>query len=266
MKCASVQPELFSLIRAEDAPVEVAHHVEHCISCTEEMGSLKDVVTAIEAAGVIRPPEHLRAAVLERALEESVGTELRLAVPALPPVALKERVMAATKAQPVRLAPRRKTNVRELIFAAAAIIALVFATFSYVQRDEEGGSGGEIPRGHDMQTVALSGEVGAKGTLTHYRHDNYRLSLSVEGYEVTPPDFQYAVWLRGPEGDVPLGGFRIKRPDDFVVPYAIAVDPVEYPRLVVTLEPIDGDERLTGDVVSEGRLDPAKVYHGDYQD
>ena len=65
------------------------------------------------------------------------------------------------------------------------------------------------PAGHELQTFALSGDSGAiEGALTHYRHDNYRITLDVGALDPTPPRTYYAVWLRGPRGTVPIGVAR----------------------------------------------------------
>ena len=139
---------------------------------------------------------------------------------------------------------------------------------STVVTRSDGGRGDAegIPAGHQTQVVALSGSGPSRAIVDHYRHDNFRITLSVEGYEPTPPGVRYAVWVRGAGGDVAIGTFRLKRPDAFRIPFALGVNPSEYSELVVTLEPNDGDPELTGEVVTQGSFDPATVHHGTYDD
>lgn len=123
-----------------------------------------------------------------------------------------------------------------------------------------------MPEGHKTQIVGLEGMGPDELEVRHYRHDNFRLTLSTDGFEPTLAGFHYAVWVRGSDGDVAIGTFRIKRPDDFEIPFALGVNPSEYPELVITLEPNDGDPALTGEIVTSGEFDLETVHHGSYND
>lgn len=278
MNCEDLRDDLVAWIRNEldhARANEIAQHLQYCSACAEEKAELEEMMTVLVLASPAVPPANLRSAVMGAMTTENFAPELRRAVPALPPSELKAKTIAAARrnqpASVLRMS-RLPFRPREIMFAAAAMIAIVFASMTWLQlQDARRSTTGvpsaeEIPRGHKMQSFALEGDVESKAELTHYRHDNYRLVLSVAGYEVTPPGFQYSVWLRGPQGDVPLGGFRLKKRDDFTVPFAIAVDPVHYPEVVVTLEPLDGSPALEGKVVNSATLDVGAVHHGEYEE
>lgn len=279
MNCEEVRADLVAWIRDEldfARANDIAQHLQSCSACAEEQAELEETMTILVLASPAEPPANLRSTVMTAMIAENFAPELRRAVPGLPPTELKAKTVAAARRdQPgsIRRSSRLSSfRPREIAFAAAATVAIVFASVTWLQlqdarRSTTGAPSEEgIPRGHNMQSFVLKGDVESKAGLAHYRHDNYRLILSTAGYEVTPPGFQYSVWLRGPQGDVPLGGFRLKRQDDFTVPFAIAVDPVQYPQVVVTLEPLDGSPALDGEVVNSATLDVRSVHHGEYEE
>ena len=98
--------------------------------------------------------------------------------------------------------------------------------------------------------------------MTPVKPNNVRPSLFV----LVLVGFHYAVWVRGETGDVSIGTFRLQRPDDFDIPFALGVNPSEFPELVVSIEPNDGNPRLTGEVVTSGQFDLDRVHHGIYED
>jgi anti-sigma-K factor RskA len=113
-----------------------------------------------------------------------------------------------------------------------------------------------------MQTIELSGQtVAADLALVHFRHDNYRLELHAANVPDCPPGYYYEVWLRGDDGEVSAGSFRIVRPDDLVLNFTVGIDPAEYYLVEVTREPVEGVPDKEGPVVMRGALDPAHVEH-----
>ena len=277
MRCDDVRVELPQYARdgAQGDSHEIVHHLESCPGCREDLSELRETIALVKESGGKRPAVELRPAVLG-AVEATRLAPLLDHATAPPPAALKRTVMAAVDreapsepAQSVtRLKPRRPQVAR--ILAAAAILAVGVVVGSAITsgRGPDGGPGGpgEIPQGHETQVVALEGAGPSTAAVRHYRHDNFRVTLSMDGFDPTPPGYHYAVWVRGAGGDVAVGTFRLKGPDDFDIPFAVGVNPTEYPLLVVSLEPNDGDPALTGDVVTEGRVDPASVHHGSYDE
>lgn len=286
MSCDEIRKELPFYARGESTEAsinDIRGHLAHCAGCEAESRDVGDLLEALEMAGHQRIRPELRAEVLERVAGLHIEDRLRRHV-SLPPDGMRDRVLSSLRpGAPLVLdevARRRHRRDRFLlkVTSVAALLALLGFAVSYVRMGDLerdlGVTSAESSRleertgpvGHEMQTIVLAGRSEAVATLDHYRHDNFRLNLSVAGYDITPPGFQYAVWLRGEEGDVPLGGFRLKREDDFLVPLAIAVDPVRYPELVVTLEPLDGNPELTGEIVNSALLDVDSVHHGAYND
>ena len=223
----------------------------------------------LRAAHIASPAPHVRDGVIATVLADRLGPRMHNALAERPPANLRDKVLGQVGPDNVTEL-RDRSRRREMALAVIGVAAAVLALFVFVQLRDGSTDGSSfpaaIPTGHDVQEIALEGKFAADATLTHYRHDNYRLVLSVEGYPVTPPRTQYAVWLRGDSGVVPIGGFRLKGADDFRVPFAIAVDPARFPEIVVTLEPVDGDPDLTGEVVNSAVLDAGSVHHGTYEE
>lgn len=285
MTCDEVRRELVAYVRAELDGADtqaVSAHLGKCSACTREHERMAETLELVAASSAPSPRPELRASVMAAVAAENMAAQLKRAVPALPPEDLKARVMSEVHNHSKVVAPissARSFSLRQAVFSAAAALLLIFAGVTWMQlqdarrdlsdRDEidvaAPGTDG-LPTGHDLQEVVLEGDVRTEATLNHYRHDNYRIELSTDGFPVTPPGFQYSVWLRGEAGDVPLGGFRLKKPDEFTVPFAVAVDPKLYPEVVVTLEPIEGTPALEGEIINSASLDPDSVHHGVYDE
>lgn len=277
MDCEQVVIELPSLLSDEldmETKMDVQGHLASCDRCRSELTELQSTLTLVSAAGVSSGSPELRASVLGAAEAASLSSLLRLAVPP-PPARIKEDVIAAAEANPparsapvVQLATRRRTTVARVLASAAILIAgiaLGSTIFTNDPADTPELAGG-MPEGHETQILGLEGMGPSQASVRHYRHDNFRVTLSVEGFEATPAGSHYAVWVRGDHGDVAVGTFRLKRDDDFTIPFAVGVNPSEYPAFVVTLEPNDGNPALTGEVVTEGLFDPSQVHHGRYDE
>lgn len=282
MNCDRAREELPLLRRGElagDIQQDVRQHLAACADCRAEQADLESVLTLVGAAGASAPGPELRDTVLGNVEAANLSSLLTLAVEA-PPARLKENVMAAARevaaAEEVGAGPvatvtqlgRRRRQLAQALAAAAILVAGVVLGSALF-----GDDGGDrppvalvVPEGHETQVLDLEGMGPSAASVRHYRHDNFRVTLSVAGYETTPAGFHYGVWVRGDKGDVAVGTFRIKRADVFDIPFAVGVNPSEYPAFVVTLEPNDGNPALTGEVVTEGSFDPAQVHHGNYDD
>ena len=277
MGCDVIREELPSFARGELGPerqAEVQQHLDGCAACRAELSELQSMLTLVGAVGVSVPTPELRDTVLGNVEAANLSSLLSLAVEA-PPKRVKESVMAAARhdssAAPVATVTSlsgRRRKVAQALAAAAILVAGVVlgSTLSGGDETVDPKVALDMPPGHETQIVNLDGMGPSDATVRHYRHDNFRVTLSVVGYAPTPPGFHYAVWVRGEAGDVAVGTFRLKSEDDFDIPFAVGVNPSEYPAFVVTLEPNDGDPALTGDVLTEGSFDPARVQHGQYDD
>lgn len=279
MNCDEARLELTSVLRGElgsARAAEVQRHLGSCGTCREELAELEDTIALTSAWGASQPSSELRASVLGAVEAASLSSLLSIAVKP-PPARLKSAVMRVARegsqegpGSALGFLGRRRAQVARVLAAAAILVAGVALGSAISAR---GGadkapptSAGEVPEGHQTQVVELTGSGPATAAVRHYRHDNFRVTISVQGFEPTPAGFHYAVWVRGDRGDVAIGTFRLKGPDNFDIAFAVGVNPSEYPELVVTLEPNDGDPKLTGDVVTRGSFDPDQVQHGRYDE
>ncbi|MDP9068018.1 MAG: anti-sigma factor [Actinomycetota bacterium] len=278
MSCNDVTIDLPLYARNDPAldTAKVERHLETCGACREELTTFRQAILGLTSFGTGPPPAELRAAVLGSVEAARLAPLLDHAVEP-PRPELKRSVLAAVGREPpegtgratvTTLEPRRQKIAR--LLAAAAILTAGVALGSAIEIGEkpagEVAEDNKIPRGHETQVIALQGAGPASAVVDHYRHDNFRVTLSVEGFDPTPPGSHYAVWVIGSAGEVAVGTFRLQEPDDFEIPFAVGVNPTEYPRFAVTLEPNDGDPGLDGPIISEAGFDPATVHHGTYNE
>ena len=276
MNCDAARLDLALGLReevGEAGATELETHLASCRSCSAERVVLAEAMALTAGRAVGPPPEHLRAGVLSAVETERAGSALELLVEP-PSEDVKARVLvAAGREGParqgvdpvVRSSTRERTFGRALAAAALVVGGLILGAVAFRAGPREIVAG-DIPPGHATQIVRLIGDGPSSAEVRHYRHDNFRVTMSVEGFASTPAGSHYAVWVRGPGGDVAVGTFRLKRPDDFDIPFAVGVNPSEFPELVVTLEPNGGSPALEGEVVVRGRFDPEEVHHGSYDD
>ena len=277
MRCEEVRLELSSMDAAtpeERAGLEA--HLSSCGSCRADLAEIGEATSAAASFGVL-PPTDLRASVLGAIEKDALSPTLALLAPG-PRQDLKHSVMKAVagdrtrEASPAKVVGihSRRSRMLQIVGAAAAALIIGVGLGAALGNNESSGpdvaDGSRMPEGHETQILELEGMGPDELEVRHYRHDNFRLTLSVDGFEPTPAGFHYAVWVRGAGGDVSIGTFRIKRLDDFDIPFALGVNPSEFPELVITLEPNDGDPALTGEIVSSGEFDLATVHHGSYSD
>ena len=251
-------------------------HLSTCADCRQEKADIDRSIELVRAHAVGQPPPHLRAATLGAITLAKLEPELGLAVES-PSSRLKASVMERVKEEQqgpaatenvIPMRSRRARMARGLGAAAALLILGVGVGWAVGAKDAPPGVAAvpKMPEGHETQTLDLEGMGPDALEVRHYRHDNFRLTLSVRGFAPTPSGFHYAVWVRGGSGDVAIGTFRLQREDDFEIPFALGVNPSDFPDLVVTVEPNDGDPTLEGEVVTEGTFDLDTVYHGTYDD
>ncbi len=279
MSCDEIRFDLPLLAVGEasgGATAAIEDHLETCETCRDEFTAFRHTIATLQSHASEPPPAEVRRTVLATVEAAKLGPLLEYLVEP-PRSALKDSVMAAAqsdsdkrphRASVIPMRPRPERLVR--ILAAAAVVAAAFAVGTIADlgggKSRPSADGSKVPPGHETQVLALEGMGPTTAHVRHYRHDNFRITYSVEGFEPTPTGFHYAVWVRGEPGDVAVGTFRLKRPDDFEIPFAVGVNPTEYPRFVVTLEPNDGDPTLNGQEITTGRFDPRTVHHGDYND
>jgi hypothetical protein len=281
-RCEEVRAQIANYVVDElEPPVrrEIEEHLGQCPRCSEALAALRSV-EELAAAAPLRPESP---GDLEDRVFAFVGAyEAAQVAPAAalgpePPPDLEKRSLerAGVSAPSAGRARRRVATTLAPAFAVAAAIL----SFMYIDARNDASSDrpqgnapatssilGEttqaVPAGHPMQTIELSGEAAAADLhLVHFRHDNYRLELHAAGLPGMPSTHYYEVWLRGDDGEVSAGSFRIVRPDDIVFNFNVGIDPAEYYLVEVTREPMTGTTGKEGPVVMHGTLDPAHVDH-----
>lgn len=283
MRCEAAGPELVAYLRGElDEPVrsEIERHLVDCRACRQDAESFASIGELLEDARLgAQPPQGLKDSTFTRLQTEDLGILLNEGATTPPSRDLKSKAMARALAEPGRSGGRGQPGRRaSWLAAAAAVVGIAVAAGSQMQvqdldrqlasvqasvRHAEESFG---PVGHPMQAVQLAGNSAeADAELVHFRHDNYRMTVHINDIEVTPPDHHYEMWVVGEPGEVSVGSFRIKRPDDLTLNFAMGVDPGEFPEVVITLEKSDGDPRMSSEVMARAELDRDALYHGTYE-
>lgn len=284
MNCDIARLELFAYHRGELADLERATleaHLDSCETCRDDLTSLADTAALVDRhLPEAVPPGGMKEGALALVEAERVRDVLVAADLHAPPDDLKARALGrlsdSSVPPDVRAFPSRVVSAA---LAVAAVVALVFALTYRAQLAEVTGERDRAtsvanraerqvgPAGHPMQTLGLTGpDVAAEVALYHFRHDNYRVVLVLEEIPVTPTGHHYEVWLTGSSGEVSVGSFRIKSEDRFTNSWVVGVDPRDFPNLVLTVEPNDGDPAMAARVVARAVIDRDNVYHGRYDE
>ncbi len=274
MNCEEMRIDLPFRLRDEldRAKAEkVDAHLVDCEDCRNEQSGFTGVMPLLERYGVTVPSD-LRHAVLSSYENERV-VDLMPRLVERPGPHVRRSVMGVIAAEKSSVPARDgkvlrwRSRTQRVLAAAALVAAGAVGGYALTGSGPEGPTDlGGVPLGHETQVVALSGAGPGEASVRHYRHDNFRISFSVQGFPATPTGHHYAVWVRGPKGDVAVGTFRLQREDTFLIPFAVGVNPSDFPQLVVTLEPNDGDPNLTGEVITTGDFDLGSVHHGSYDE
>ena len=278
MRCEDARFQMAVLTELDDEErYEAQAHLSSCAQCRAEKTAIDTSLQLLQQHAVTGPPQHTRASVLGVIEMAELAPALEHAA-APPPSRLKTSVMQVIEDERrgssqstvvVPISSRRGRFARSIGVAATLLILGAGIGWIIGANDDAPprvAVGPEMPEGHETQTLPLDGMGPDQLEVRHFRHDNFRLTLSVEGFEPTPAGFHYAVWARGDAGDIALGTFRLKREDSFDIPFAMGVNPSDFPDIVITLEPNLGEAALEGEIITEGSFDLATVYHGTYED
>lgn len=284
MRCEDVAPELIAHLRGEPTELprdDIEGHLRGCAACRSDAGTFGQIGELLDDAHLDPPPSAgLKDSTFARVQTEDLGVMLSGAATTPPPPDLKRKAMARALAEPTSSRSSSRTGRRaSWLAAAAAVLGIAVAAGSQmrvqdldrrlasmqasVQHVEESFG----PVGHPMQAVQLAGRsADAEAELVHFRHDNYRMSVHVDDIEITPPGHHYEMWVAGDDGEVSVGSFRIKHPDDLTLNFTMGVDPGQFPEVLITLERSDGDPAMSSDLVARAQLDRDALYHGTYED
>lgn len=277
MRCEELRQSLPAYVLGDVTTPErdqIEAHLEGCDGCARELEETRTVARLLTDARLgDRPPAGLKDSTFTRVQAEDLGALLGPA--AAPPVGLKERALSRALTDPSSGAAREKRRRAGLLAVAAAVTGIGLAAGSQMQvqnldrrlatmqasvRRAQDSFG---PMGNPMQQVRLAGtDAVGEAELLHLAQDNYRMTVNLDDIDVTPPGHHYELWVAGDEGEVSVGSFRIERPDDLTVSFTMGVDPADFPEVLITLEPTDGDPRMTPELVATAWLDRDAVHPG----
>lgn len=179
-----------------------------------------------------------------------IGTELdmvrgALADPSLweePPPGLEQQVVALVSTGPEAAAnrrPRSRRAVQVASFAAAIVFVLAIVVSGVVLRQS----------GQPDWSVTMPGTSLAPGATSTVDGWNTafgaRIVLDIEGLDPAPPGYTYELWFSRDSVHVSAGTFTAGG----TVELGTGVRRAEFPRLWVTLEPLDEDESPSGHTV-----------------
>ena len=265
MSCEQVRPRLSAYaiegLDARDKP-EVEEHLAGCHRCSEALATIRSV-ESLATDAPLRPEtaNDLEERVFSYVQSyEAAEAASQAALGPEPPVDLERRSLerAGILTLPLRSTRHRVAAILAPAFAAAAaILSLMYMNAS---NDQGVNVASGAPTGHPMQTIELTGKAhDADLELVHFRHDNYRLVLHTAGLPGCRSGDYYELWLRGDDGEVSAGSFRVAWPDDIDFSFNVGIDPAEYYLVEVTREPVAGVTDKEGPVVMSGALDPSSV-------
>jgi hypothetical protein len=174
----------------------------------------------------------LRARLVDPAVWEMPGSELRSQV-------IGAVVSAARPTGAPRWSPRRWW----IAGGAAALVLAVVAASLVVIRSPADGADWELALYANAASPSAVVEVHGWNTET-----GTHLRLDVEGLPPAGPNEYYAIWMTSVGGEhVSAGTFR----ESGRIEAWSGVKRSDFPRIWITLEPDDGDERLTGATIAD---------------
>ena len=283
MRCEDVGMQLAGYVLGElglEDRSEVERHLLDCPSCPREVEGFRQIRDLMaDAALDARPPAGLRDSAFARLQTEDLGVLLGANVAAPPPDLKRRALSRALTEHPARSRSRSSRERATWWAAAAAIVGIGIAAGSQMrvqdldrrlatmQASVQSVQSSLGPVGHPMQAVQLAGNgTEGRAELHHFSHDNYRMTVRLDDIDITPPRHHYEMWLSGAGGEVSVGSFRIKRPDDLTLNFTTGVDPRKFPEVVITLEKSDGDPTMSPDLVARAELDRDAIYHRTYEE
>lgn len=275
MRCEQLGPFLPPYVLDDVTPKErrdIESHLEGCAGCARELHEMRELTALLADARLSdRPPSDLKDAAFTRVQAEDLAALLSHGTAPSPD--LKERSLSRALTDPGAARRHEKSRRAGLLAVAAAVTGIAVAAGSQMQvqdldrrlatmqasvRRAEASFG---PVGHPMQQIRLAGsDAEGEAELRHFEHDNYRMTVRLDDIEVTPPGHHYEMWVAGADGEVSVGSFRIERPDDLTLSFTMGVDPSEFPEVLITLEPTDGDPRMSSDLVATAWLDRDAIH------
>ena len=157
---------------------------------------------------------------------------------------LRAKVVGAVVSAARPASVSRRTTRRWWIAGAAAVLALGVAAASLVLIPSRADSAD-----WELSLYANKASPGAVVEVHGWNTANgTHLRVDVDGLAPAGPNEYYAIWMSSDSGQhVPAGTFR----ESGQVESWSGVTRADFPRIWITLEPDDGDERLTGTTIAD---------------
>jgi hypothetical protein len=152
-----------------------------------------------------------------------------------PPPELRDRVVAAFERE--RPAPPRASRRWLRVAAPAAVVAMAVAAWVVTRPP---------PPDWTVDLPGVEQAAGAIGTVRGWNVDaGTRMEVEVDDLPAAPAGFVYEFWMSQGRNHVSAGSFL----DAGSVELVAGVSRKDFPRLWITLEPLDGNTAPTGAVV-----------------
>jgi hypothetical protein len=267
--CKEIRAALPALLAdnlTEEERRDFQAHLSQCPGCTRALEALSGMTELLGDAPLLPEPDPELEKHVFALVRHDDAARLAEIAPLRPEPApdLEDRSLSRAGAM-TGPAPRKSLwpRLTTVLTPAFGLAALLFGAMLITADPAEVELGpNDSPPGHLMQQIRLTGAGEADLSLIHFKHDNYRLTLtSTDDLPPLSEGHHYELWLSGTDGIESAGSFRYVRPDQFAVDFNVGIDPAEYNEVEITEEPDDGDTNKTGDRVCHGWFNPAKVHH-----
>jgi hypothetical protein len=207
-----------------------------------------------------RYADYLEGGILDDTLDDAARAELdelrRLfASPSTwddPPPELADDIVAQIRAEVPDVLPttvpgrRRRSWIRPVLTAAAAVVLAVAAGAVIVTRDGDDG---------ESFTLAETEVIpGASGIATvESTGSGLSISLTIEGLPPAEPGTFYQAWMRSDIGSIPIGTFHARQGDGPIELWS-GVEVADYPTMTVTIQEESAGPESSGIVVLRGEI------------
>ena len=153
-----------------------------------------------------------------------------------PPPELEQRVSQLIELSDPQQHPAPRSRRRWQAIAAAAVLAVAVGTGVFL-------FGRQPPPDWEITAAGLGPADSAVAVIAGWNAEaGTRVVLAADGLGAAPDGFTYELWFIGP---TPVSGGTFVSADGPVTMF-VGVGRSEYPRVAVTLEPLDGDPAPSG--------------------
>lgn len=154
-----------------------------------------------------------------------------------PPPELEQRMMLLLESSTRREPPATKRPSRWWVTGAAAVLAVAVATGAFLMSRQP-------PADWEIIAAGLGPAQSAEVAIAGWNTDaGTRVVLEAEGLGAAPDGYTYELWFIGESA--PLSGGTFTAAEEPVQLF-VGVARKNYPRVAVTLEPLDGDPAPSG--------------------